>query len=695
MATLPPDAITIDAYDEISYSKHIKDKTIKINSNNQLIINEVTGEYLKRYGWLNRNDFIDDSGDFHYIYNESECAFSNHALIARIDNGDTTYSYEYNQLTEEYIGADVDQIKINELCSLVDDLTGYETLCKIVDCDAEGQTVDIYVGYDYDRKLAEYGKLEYLYSNGYNVRRNFTLKFLRSEMPVISKYTRNVDETDRTEFLKYPVIPEESEIFYLNFDTPESSNYTFTGLVEEIDNIYGTWDNTTLLYNQEVNMEIPLYINTNKLGIKNTTNGDTYTYYTTYDNSNIELTIERSDDNENNLKCTLKNTTTNSIDPIVFTPLSTSKTILEVDALTNYNVGDCIKVHEDNANDTKAKEFYQITSANKYTITSMFEESLKYYIILDGVYPIGNDNTNMKFRKWDYSEMIHLQNFYLRGNPVVEEIEIIGEFNQTSIDAYGSIPKEISGSVIKKENLEDYINYLGQQFVGLSEDTAKFILNISTAKLFDIKVGDVISISDPVYTGLSNVKMLVIEKSFSRQMSGGNMSVSEDYKLLMISSFDNITPNTVNVKANNNYQYSNDLIKINKIEDIDLESRVIRFESKELGSTILEKIEKSIYKAKTNSNLNFQDKELDIYAIVGNKPAYNPCIFLYEKVVVKIGTEFLYVEGANFIDIYSTSTTLDIIERDIFNTGQNLISKEQDVTFYKTSSIVAESQFTI
>jgi len=31
MATLPPDAITIDAYDEISYSKHIKDKTIKIN----------------------------------------------------------------------------------------------------------------------------------------------------------------------------------------------------------------------------------------------------------------------------------------------------------------------------------------------------------------------------------------------------------------------------------------------------------------------------------------------------------------------------------------------------------------------------------------------------------------------------------------------------------------------------------------
>jgi len=62
---------------------------------------------------------------------------------------------------------------------------------------------------------------------------------------------------------------------------------------------------------------------------------------------------------------------------------------------------------------------------------------------------------------------------------------------------------------------------------------------------------------------------------------------------------------------------------------------------------------------------------------------------------VKIGTEFLYVEGANFIDIYSTSTTLDIIERDIFNTGQNLISKEQDVTFYKTSSIVAESQFTI
>ena len=686
--TLGSQITTLKAYDTINYDTHIAENSIRIASDNQLIINEVSGTYYNRRGLLNRNEYLDSEGNFHYIYYDAEYVISNFTLINRITNEDTTYSYEYNILEDVNIGNNIDKIQINELISLIDDLTGYEILGKVLEFDETAQTIDIYLGYEYDRALQVFGKTEYLYNNGYNIGRDFTLKTLRHEMPIITKYTREINGEAKTEFLQYPLLPQIPHEFYIKFDIAQSSLYEFTNLIEEIDNIYGNFTSTELEYGSEINQNIPIYLFTNKLGVKNTLEVDKYTYYTSFDNSDIELTVEIADDNESNIKCTLTNTIENTIDVLVYTPISTNGNILEVDDLSNYEVGDCIILHEDNSLDSNTKDYYNYNSNNKYTITSMFEEDSKYYIILDGVYPIGNEQTQMKFKKYDYSEIIHLQGMYLRGNPVIQEEEYLLIENQESIDAYGNRPIEITGKIIKKEDLESITNYYSQNFIGLTYETSKFVFPIEiVGGLYDLKVLDVIEIEDPVYTGLQKQKMLIIDKKVSRTMNGQDtMDRKEEYTLFMLNGIENITPQTVSTIPKKTYKYDGSVLPTSELTTLDLNNTVLKFETKNTGSYVIEKIAMSTYKGKTNSNLNFEDKTLDIFSLTGDLATYNSYIDQDIQFVIRINNEFMIVQGINSLTDTDTTQSVKILIRDIFSEGKKIISKNQDVCFYKIIS---------
>jgi hypothetical protein len=680
--TLENPSTTLGKYDELDYNIHIAENSVRISTDNQLIINEINGTYYNRYGLLNRNDFIDNSGEFKYIYYEAEYPIEDFILITRITNEDSSYSYEYGILEDINIGNNINKIQINELVSLIDDLTGYEILGKIIDFDETAQTVDIYLGYEYDRALQVFGKTEYLYNNGYNVARDFTLKILRNEMPIITKYTREINGEARTESL-LPEIPYE---FYIKFDIAQSSMYDFTGLIEEIDNIYGNFTSTNLTYGSEINQNIPIYLFTNKLGVKNTITADKYTYYTSYDNSDIELKIEIADDNESNIKCTLTNKIENIIPTTDFTPISTLGNILEVDDLDNYEVGDCLILHEDNKIDPNTKDYYYYNSNNKYTITSMFEEDSKYYIILDGIYPLGNEQTPLKFKKYDYTEIIHLQGMYLRGNPVIQEEEHLLLQNQESIDAYGTKSMELTGKIVKKEDLSKLTNYLIQNFTGLTYETSKFIFPIEIVSgIYDFKPLDVIELEEPVYTGLEKQKMLILNKKVSRSMTGLNTcDRKEEYILFMLNGIENLVDNNVITIPKKNYTFLSDNLISTPLNTVDLNDNVLRFENKELGSFVIEKIPTTTFKGKTNSNLNFNDKLLSVFSLTGNLVTYNEdYINAGEQIVIRVNNEFIFAEGINTITSTDTTQDFKLILRDIFKQGQQIISKNQDVSFYK------------
>ena len=675
-----PSPITLFPYDLIDYDTHILENSVKISTDNQLIINQVNLTYYNRRGLLNRNDFTDVYGELKYIKYKTSYDVTNFNLIDKVTDENNNTTYLYNVLENFHIDDDVNKIKINEMVSLFDNDTGYEILGKIVDLDVKWKTIDVYLGYEVDRALQVFGKTEYLYNQGYGNKKNFTLKIRRTELPIICKYARSIENATRTEFLKYPLIPHLDYEFYLKFSVPESNLYNFTNLIEEIDDIYGTFDNSTIKYGNEFNQEIPLYIASNKIELKGTTKQEHYITYNTYDNSNLQVKIEQADDNESDLKCTFINTIPKTYPVIEEYPISTQGTILRVDNIDNFNVGDCLMLHEENASNPAVKDYYNYNSNNRYTVVNIFKEDGNDYIILDGIYPIGNEQEQLKYIKYDYREVIHLQSFYIRGNPVIEDEEYNLYENLESIEAYGTKSIDITGKIVKKEDLSKIVDYYMEGFNGIDEKGIKFVFPIEiVGGLYDIRPLDIIEIEEPVYTGLSKQLMLVVSKKVRRGVSGMNdVERTETYELFPISGVDVFNDKIIKTIPRQNINIIN-----KELDSINENDKKIQYRDTDYGIINVERIEVTDYKASVQTTINGISNSLEIKNIVGDRINNNGLITKGKRIILRIGNEFILVEGQNNLNGGSTTQLFKVIKRNIFNTGETQITANQDVIFYK------------
>lgn len=675
-----PSPITLFPYDLIDYDTHILENSVKISTDNQLIINQVNLTYYNRRGLLNRNDFTDVYGELKYIKYKTSYDVTNFNLIDKVTDENNNTTYLYNVLENFHIDDDVNKIKINEMVSLFDNDTGYEILGKIVDLDVKWKTIDVYLGYEVDRALQVFGKTEYLYNQGYGNKKNFTLKIRRTELPIICKYARSIENATRTEFLKYPLIPHLDYEFYLKFSVPESNLYNFTNLIEEIDGIYGTFDNSTIKYGNEFNQEIPLYIASNKIELKGNTKQEHYITYNTYDNSNLQVKIEQADDNESDLKCTFINTIPKTYPVIEEYPISTQGTILRVDNIDNFNVGDCLMLHEENASNPAVKDYYNYNSNNRYTVVNIFKEDGNDYIILDGIYPIGNEQEQLKYIKYDYREVIHLQSFYIRGNPVIEDEEYNLYENLESIEAYGTKSIDITGRIVKKEDLSKIVDYYMEGFNGIDEKGIKFVFPIEiVGGLYDIRPLDIIEIEEPVYTGLSKQLMLVVSKKVRRAVSGMNdVERTETYELFPISGVDVFNDKIIKTIPRQNINIIN-----KELDSINENDKKIQYRDTDYGIINVERIEVTDYKASVQTTINGISNSLEIKNIVGDRINNNGLITKGKRIILRIGNEFILAEGQNNLNGSSTTQLFKVIKRNMFNTGETQITVNQDVIFYK------------
>lgn len=424
---------------------------------------------------------------------------------------------------------------------------------------------------DKDYKLFYYGKNVYLYNILVAQNCFMDLYYGRQSLPIVFKYTRNRNNEEIDSSLNYPILPRvNGETKYENITNITfgcASNLkvgNYTGIIEEIDKIYGIWDNSKLLYNMELEQFSnskypPIFVLSNKVNERLINGNIPVLNYTHFDNSDLVIEIKKPTDTNCDAIINITNTKTVNKDIDLYVDKELSRIgnkILQVSELSNYKLGDILIANKPNDLTPQEEiEYEEVISSIRWRIvgkeTQRQEDgTFKNYIILDS--PFAKRHTLDKvyeFTRFPNWSIVYLQELYFRGNPVIEySQDVVGYSKTTNIDGdtsnelYGEKKYEIDSKQLDKNSLKMLMGYILHNFQATDVETTKWNLPISVFNGIDIETLDIISVIDPIYTDLSQkLKWIVLSVSMK-----SNTNVVE-LKLLNINT-KNTEPYKINVK---------------------------------------------------------------------------------------------------------------------------------------------------
>lgn len=539
---------------------------IDTNTEKALIINNVTCNFLERKPLKNRADFIitktdwilneaywedggswiddevwyDDIGSIPDYYNRLKHIrpFKFSSVFAEILNEESWNEFNI------YLAEDIKYFQIGNYIIIKDIVTGMEFVTAVTNINTSTNEVTVICGFDKDKEVDYKGKINYLYANGFADTRQYNVYYNIIEMPFV--WALNIN--DSSDDLKVPILPQETISYAGQFGTATSGDTEFSGIVEEINNIYGTFDNTTLKYNQDISQNVPLYIQTNKVD-KIGTDESEYWVYKSFDNSNITVNVEEDSTGENDFIVEISNTMTVS-NTSTETPLSVSLSVIRVNNCNIYNVGDVLVLDDSNV----GKTYYDNNKTTKYIVSAKFIDSDDFhYIKVDKPYPTAKINStepsdNYTFKRYYYTDIIHLNELRIRGNPVMQKEQPYSYSNPTSISKYNSRDYEINGDFVNLADVKLLFDSITNEYAGTSEDSTKFIIPITLTHRFDFELLDIITITDSRITKLNNKKAIIVSKSYS----SSNL-LQYNYEALLIGDYE---PSETNVTLIDTITYS-------------------------------------------------------------------------------------------------------------------------------------------
>lgn len=681
---------------------------IDTNTQDAMIFNNINCNFLKRKPLKNKKDFIVEGSD--WILNEGvwndlnywrdEATWYDTYFEAISGIGKLKYIKEFNsgatsaiilsndgswQEFDFLVGTDVKYFQIGSQLILKDRDTELEFVVKVTN--KNENTITCIGGFDKDKEIDYVGKIDYLISLGFNSIRDFIVYYNIIEMPYVWGLT--IDES--SDNLKIPILPNETITYSAKYGTPNLADIEFSGIVEENDNIFGTFTNLELKYNQDHAQQIPVYLQTNKLKIEGIDQEQIYKY-SSFDNSNIELKISYDETGENDFNIGIKNTL-NTGGVLIDTPLKTNRRLLEVSSISYFSVGDVLVLDESNL----GKSYYNDLQNEKWTITSKFidEDSGDNYIMLDKNYPteeIGSTepSQNYTFKRYYYSTIIHLNELRVRGNPVMQSVEPYNSKNETSIENYGMKTFEISGDIATIDDMKLLFNSLKNEYSGLDDDTTPLIVPFSTTHRFDFEVGDIVRLTDSVITKVNNRIAVIVSKDYN-----SSNALEFNYEAILISSYEPFAED-VNLTQVINYQpvkfATYDSIPNSDINSNQQESgnSIITIQSDNFGYITALRIDRTSYRGFTKNQNSDNTNNIEV-TMEGELSAYNiPLLYQNKMCIMSINDEFILVKGTEEIDVTTSATTVNILERDLFDTGETQIGYNQEIVYYKILSIQSE-----
>lgn len=739
--------------------------SITNNSDGKLVINKAEGSYVLRKDYVNEEDYNANNKYIKWYYYKD---FTATLVPYTILNANK----EWQEISFSMSADELKYISYNDYVLIVLP-DSREFWCKPSDIDVDNSILKVMAGYDKACHYDYYGRLDTLSTIS---SMSLRLYYAPASKPIVSKYTRNIGGEDVDSFLYYPIVEGEEEIIYLNYGAEETNDSTFSGLVKG-NIVTNTFiDNTKLLYGKEYAqnlLDCPLYLYSNRIDPFS----DDYIKINTFDNSGIQVKTEWSDDKEQNLKVTFKNTLGGS--PTIYEPVSVSGNVVEV-SLANYSAlnisdvlqlntvatdsyayssfinnknlvwmitnkstsggkyyitldmeypnpvstiqlkfkvmtntrkhqieslesqtaitvsatdytsifaGDCLKLAGMLSSDARYTRYLEYQNV-KWLVRSKFTESGKYYIIIDSAYPKPVNTVNFDFIKFDGSGVVLINEFFIRGNPVMESTQTYSYYSPESIEFYGTKEYALDGKSMEKSHFEKVAGYVFNTYLGLDSTNTRMKVNVELDQRVDIEIGNVFYLTDGVISGYNAQKVMVVSKEVSYQDNG----LQEQLELLTIGDY-STQKVTIAINTSNSYSpviaptYSH-LGGEGTSEQTTNQNKnnqtVTLYDSSE-GTITISEVALDTFSAITSLTSSIQTSTLTFSLPIINITANDD----YRATLLRDGAEGVILLNNEYFTykavgtIAGNATTLEITKRTIANTTASIIVSGQKVQFFK------------
>lgn len=681
----------VDAIDNTSINN------IQTKDDDKLIINKVTGTYYQRE---NFQDF--ESINNKYLDYRSIISGLSYQLLSL---NVASLNYDINTLTVTNLDLYQTTLK-DEIVTIKDTLNDLEFNGKIMVKIPPNQTEIAFINYDKDGDLFLTGKLDYLLGLGYDSSRTFNLhygvktnsKYVERMLPIVYKLPYSVDKEIRSSDLKIPLLPQITDlpdiINTLDRDIEKFGGATnlidkeYTGEAEEIDSIYGTFTNAQLLYNKRIeqfaNTGLPPIFMLSTTIVDDMGRGDDkFLQFDTFDNRDIEVTIGEPKKRKNKAGIVFKNTKTiNSSQILTINPTAFSEignVLIEV-SLSIYNqtsVGDVLKLKQPvSFNNTIEENLFNELRNNVWTIVSVFESSGQYYIRVNSNIP-----KEFELEKYPYSSIVYLNEFYIRGNPILQSTQGLNEENLTSIEIHGEKSYNLDGKLLSNEGIRTIADFLNT-FASVQSDFSdtRQILPVKIVNYIELQKYDIVKIVDTKYTGIDDTTLwMCLGSEYGSSKKGNEVT----FKFMNINTI-NADPLNINLPTTTKFdpltapQYNhqgNEGLQTEVIQDLD--NIVVAVGDDDIfGRLSYSEIPLSDLSAKVAS---FNGVDLVLNNVVIGNSNYNTFLSTVGNVILfKIEKELI---AGTVSDWDGTNSTITVIKRQVCQSPISEITVGKDVQF--------------
>ena len=690
---------------------------ISISDDSQLIFNYGNIKYKRAF------PYYDLEHGYNYKYNKPI------TILKLLEQQNGNFIVKDFDVIDSFVASKVslDVYGKPSVCMVKDTITGLEFICSPVDIQGDKVTF-VPIEVLNDTGLLEFGKGKWLYDLGFSNQRNYTLYFVQGNLPTVFTLSKTHASnksavTNNLEIPVSPIVLEDDGTEHINlnktltlqFGSPQNlKNLEYTGQYEGVDRVVGRWvGGTHLLYEKEWQQSqggLDVFVNATRLS-QSGINNKGLPIYDTFDNSGFDLEITTP----NNTDTEVVSKFINTLKPTVYLKdlpkisfetgqgeiigdlalKSTQKTtniylepndiLFPVRTLPNATAHEKLKFKEMRAGGIEIR---------CVAVSSWRGETLLHFNN-----PIF---TNIEYAKISVKDIVYIQNYYIKLNPIVQETNNFYHYDSESVKIYdGKKQFNISETIFNEQYTRKLLSYVFNAYRGTDVESTKYVIPVNTLKRLELELYDLVTVSDETVTGIdTNSLFIVVGKSVAfdnnRKIEYTLLNIyNKKYNLLdlnfsQIEKFNPLTDPTFN---HSGIQQEN--TNIRQYADR------IEFFDERLGKIIGKII--PVDKFRLYSLETSDDPLIDVELRGEHKINYKDSLFkntLYETyLIVRIGDEYLYVSPFSYAKNGTEFYRLQIIQRQLANTKlENVISKRDIVVYliaegsskdkgFKTSSI--------
>lgn len=673
---------------------------ISISDDNQLIFNYGNIKYTRQFPYYDLDKGIN------YKYNKN---ISVTPLVIQ-DSG--------NYLVKEFVVRDshiaskvsLDVYGTPSVCMLKDNVTGIEFICNPLDI--QGDTVTFMpIEILNDTGLLEFGKGKWLFDLGFNNTRNYTFYYVQGNLPTVFALSKQSPKnksaiTNNLEIPVSPIVLNDDGTEYINlnksltlqFGSPKNlKDLEYTGNYLGVDNIIGTWiGGTHLLYEKEWEQSqrgLDVFVNATRLS-QSGINSKGLPIYDTFDNSGFKLEITNPNENDTEIVSKFVNTLRPNVYlkdlPKISFETGSGEIIGDIALKSTQKTTNILL--EPNDILFPVRTLSEATAHEKLKFREMRAGGIEIRCVAvsnwNGETLLHFNNplfTNIEYAKISVKDLIYIQNYYIKLNPIVQENNNFYHNDSESIKLYdGKKPFNIEKTIFNEQYTRKLLSYVFSAYKGTDVESIKYVIPVNTLKRLELELYDLVTVSDETVTGIdTNSLFLVVGKSITfdnnRKIEYTLLNVyNKDYKLLdlkfsQIEKFNPLIDPTFN---HSGIQQENTNIKqyADRIEFFD----------ERLGKIIGKIIAVDKFRLHTLETSN--DPLIDVELRGEHSSNYAESLFkntLYETyLIVRIGDEYMYVSPFSYVDKGTTKYRLQVIQRKLANTQYEDNLVDRDVIVY-------------